>query len=165
LDPYCLNRLLGRPYLHCSHLRGVNTSHCWNPLCGRWAYKATTTSLANRVTVRMRHPFSFAFFRGNPGDALGAGEHGKPDSRPVAMAELSARRVSQIAANRRREGSIDEMSAHQNGASASCADTTMDMRVMRMKMCSRCCRAKYCSKLCQVYDWRSGRHKMECQFL
>jgi hypothetical protein len=34
-----------------------------------------------------------------------------------------------------------------------------------MKMCSRCCRAKYCSKLCQVYDWRSGRHKMECQFL
>jgi hypothetical protein len=34
-----------------------------------------------------------------------------------------------------------------------------------MKMCSRCCRAKYCSKLCQVYDWRSSQHKMECQFL
>jgi hypothetical protein len=38
-------------------------------------------------------------------------------------------------------------------------------RVSRMKMCSRCCRAKYCSKLCQVYDWRSSQHKMECQFL
>jgi hypothetical protein len=39
------------------------------------------------------------------------------------------------------------------------------LRVSRMKMCSSCRRAKYCSKLCQVYDWRSGRHKMECQFL
>ena len=38
-------------------------------------------------------------------------------------------------------------------------------RVSRMKMCSSCRRAKYCSKLCQVYDWRSGQHKMECQFL
>jgi len=38
-------------------------------------------------------------------------------------------------------------------------------RVSRMKMCSSCRRAKYCSKLCQVYDWRSGRHKMECQYL
>jgi hypothetical protein len=165
LDPYCLNRLLGRHYLHCSHLRGVNTSHCWNPLCGRWAYKATATSSANGVTVRMRRPFSFAFFRGNPGDAIGAGEHVAADSRRVAMAELPARRVSQIAAYRRRESPSDDMSANQNGASASCTDTTMDVRVSRMKMCSRCCRAKYCSKLCQVYDWRSGRHKMECQFL
>jgi hypothetical protein len=39
------------------------------------------------------------------------------------------------------------------------------LKVSRMKMCSSCRRAKYCSKLCQVYDWRSGRHKMECQFL
>lgn len=39
------------------------------------------------------------------------------------------------------------------------------LTVSRMKMCSSCRRAKYCSKLCQVYDWRSGRHKMECQFL
>jgi hypothetical protein len=37
--------------------------------------------------------------------------------------------------------------------------------VSRMKMCSSCRRAKYCSKLCQVYDWRSGQHKMECQYL
>lgn len=39
------------------------------------------------------------------------------------------------------------------------------LKVSRMKMCSSCRRAKYCSKLCQVYDWRSGKHKMECQFL
>jgi hypothetical protein len=43
--------------------------------------------------------------------------------------------------------------------------STQGLRVSRMKMCSSCRRAKYCSKLCQVYDWRSGRHKMECQFL
>mmetsp|Transcript_27670 Transcript_27670/g.39577 ORF Transcript_27670/g.39577 Transcript_27670/m.39577 type:complete len:436 (+) Transcript_27670:214-1521(+) len=35
----------------------------------------------------------------------------------------------------------------------------------RMKVCSSCRRAKYCSKLCQVYDWRSDRHKVECQFI
>jgi len=40
LDPVCLNRLLGRHYVQCPHLREVNTSHCWNPLCGRWAFKA-----------------------------------------------------------------------------------------------------------------------------
>jgi len=37
--------------------------------------------------------------------------------------------------------------------------------VSRMKMCSSCRRAKYCSKLCQVYDWRSGQHKVECHYL
>ena len=38
-------------------------------------------------------------------------------------------------------------------------------KMSRMKMCGRCRKAKYCSKLCQVSDWRSGRHKKECQFL
>jgi len=46
-----------------------------------------------------------------------------------------------------------------------CQNSKPQFRVSRMKMCSSCRRAKYCSKLCQVYDWRSGRHKMECQFL
>lgn len=86
LDPICLNRLLGRNYINSTTLRELNTSHCWNPLCGRWAFKAQLHSVPR-------------------------------------------------------------------------------LRVSRMKMCSRCCRAKYCSKLCQVYDWRSGRHKTECQFL
>eukprot|EP00545_Synedropsis_sp_CCMP1620_P011744 CAMPEP_0119006678 /NCGR_PEP_ID=MMETSP1176-20130426/2456_1 /TAXON_ID=265551 /ORGANISM="Synedropsis recta cf, Strain CCMP1620" /LENGTH=372 /DNA_ID=CAMNT_0006958633 /DNA_START=100 /DNA_END=1218 /DNA_ORIENTATION=- len=94
LDPIGLNRLLGRHYINSTVLRELNTSHCWNPLCGRWAFKAQMV------------PPSFT-----------------------------------------------EASFH------------MDLRVSRMKMCSRCCRAKYCSKLCQVHDWRSGRHKTECQFL
>lgn len=164
LDPYCLNRLLGRHYLHCSHLRGVNTSHCWNPLCGRWAFKATTTNSANGITVRMRRPFSFAFFRNNPADPLRVVEApaGAADTRRLSMAESPLRRVSQRVSNRLREDTSNETS-NQIGM-GHCADTT-DVRVSRMKMCSRCCRAKYCSKLCQVYDWRSGRHKMECQFL
>mmetsp|Transcript_30876 Transcript_30876/g.45665 ORF Transcript_30876/g.45665 Transcript_30876/m.45665 type:complete len:364 (-) Transcript_30876:1247-2338(-) len=89
LDSIGLNRFLGRHYLECGALRELNTSHCWNPLCGRWAFKAN---------LMVTPP-------------------------------------------------------------------PLDLRVSRMKMCSRCCRAKYCSKLCQVYDWRSGRHKTECQFL
>jgi len=40
-----------------------------------------------------------------------------------------------------------------------------DFKLSRMKMCSSCRRAKYCSKICQVYDWRKGRHKSECAFL
>jgi MYND finger len=95
LDPVCLNRLLCRHYVDSSTLRELNTSHCWNPICGRWAFKAQTT---------------------------------QPSSSEEAV-------------------------------------TDTNVRVSRMKMCSRCCRAKYCSKLCQVYDWRSGRHKTECQYL
>lgn len=96
LDQLCLNRLLSRHYIRATDLRTVNTSHCWNHLCGRWAFKATAVTSSSAT------------------------------------------------------------------AAAAIADGN---RVSRMKMCSRCCRAKYCSKLCQVYDWRSGRHKMECQFL
>jgi len=40
-----------------------------------------------------------------------------------------------------------------------------DFKLSRMKMCSSCRRAKYCSKLCQVYDWRVGRHRAECGIL
>lgn len=40
LDPLCLNRLLTRYYVESAELRDLNTSHCWNPLCGRWAFKA-----------------------------------------------------------------------------------------------------------------------------
>lgn len=55
LDPVCLNRLLLRDYVDSAELRGLNTSHCWNPLCGRWAYKATNVT----STVRMRRPLRF----------------------------------------------------------------------------------------------------------
>lgn len=42
LDPICLNRLLTRYYTESAELRDCNTSHCWNPLCGRWAFKANS---------------------------------------------------------------------------------------------------------------------------
>jgi len=130
LDHLCLNRLLSRHYVRSPDLRNLNTSHCWNPLCGRWAFKATVTP--NGIAVRVHQPWLYRH--------LGAAR---------AAAQSSE--------------------ALQGGNSTSnTSDTQLsefDFRVSRMKMCSRCCRAKYCSKLCQVYDWRSGRHKMECQFL
>jgi len=108
LDPISLNRLLGRHYVRCPHLRDLNTSHCWNPLCGRWAHRAHHINHG-----RSRRLFTFS-------------KDPQPPTTPGAVPNT---------------------------------------RVSRMKMCSRCCRAKYCSKLCQVYDWRSGRHKVECPFL
>ena len=115
LDPLGLNRLLARHYVTTKELRSTNTSHCWNPLCGRWAVKANhngTTTFGNLAS---------------PGYA--------------------------------------SSSSSTTGSSSMTTNNSKVMRVSRMKMCSRCCRAKYCSKLCQVYDWRSNRHKNECQFL
>ena len=114
MDRLCLNRLLSRHYVLSSHLRTVHTSHCWNHLCGRWAYKVTN-------------------------------HHAATASAGTMDASLS--------------------SSHRSASSSASTDASPNHRVSRMKMCSRCCRAKYCSKLCQVYDWRSGRHKLECQFL
>jgi hypothetical protein len=110
LDPTSLNRLLGRYYVLCPHLRDIHTSHCWNPLCGRWAHRAHHANMNNADRSRRLATIS----------------KDQTPSTPVAVYKT---------------------------------------RVSRMKMCSRCCRAKYCSKLCQVYDWRSGRHKVECPFL
>jgi hypothetical protein len=126
LDPMCLNRLLGRHYVQAADLRDLSTSHCWNPLCGRWALKANSSSSTGR---RPRRSWGFSFHRhGSHSDQTGSTD-----------APLNC--------------------LNENGRECE------DVRMSRMKMCSRCCRAKYCSKLCQVYDWRSGRHKMECQFL
>jgi TPR repeat protein len=128
LDHVCLNRLLSRHYIRSTDLRTVNTSHCWNHLCGRWAFKATPPPIltgANAAT-----PLASIV---SPNAAAAA----SLDASTSAAALLSTQSSSLDATN----------------------------RVSRMKMCSRCCRAKYCSKLCQVYDWRSGRHKLECQFL
>lgn len=164
LDPYCLNRLLGRHYIHSSNLRDVNTSHCWNPLCGRWAYKATSTNSEHGGTIRAarRPTFPLALHNHPP--------HNHPPQQgfglvvpPRAESPNRAARRVRATAHRRgdqapRPGGTQHVNGRANGAH-------LDVRVSRMKMCSRCCRAKYCSKLCQVYDWRSGRHKMECQFL
>ena len=205
LDPVCLNRLLLRDYVDSAELRGLNTSHCWNPLCGKWAYKATNANAA----VRMRRPWG-------AGDALYEAEGGNDPNVNVAnagppsipnvggggrdhhhryyhhhrhhrrhpAAVVGDRRTSAININTAAATTVDRgrspiptSTSQLRGANTVPPSPTPDQslawkegnvtvdRVARMKMCSRCCRAKYCSKLCQVYDWRSSQHKMECQFL
>jgi hypothetical protein len=139
LDPMCLNRLLGRHYVQAADLRGVSTSHCWNPLCGRWALKANPSS-SSPTSRRGRRSWGFSFNR-HASHSVVSGQTGSTDT--------PSHRVNEVSAN----------------CDHNCQTAEHDVRMSRMKMCSRCCRAKYCSKLCQVYDWRSGRHKMECQFL
>lgn len=166
LDPICLVSLLLRDYVGSAELRGLHTSHCWNPLCGRWAYKAAS----KKSVMRMRTPTLDV-------DDLD-GEFSDP---PIGRATAAPRRQRSLV------GLVDGINdvdvpdrgfpvprstsasyAHSCKALQTLAwehgNTKVD-RVSRMKMCSRCCRAKYCSKLCQVYDWRSSQHKMECQFL
>lgn len=141
LDHLCLNRLLTRYYVSSKELRIANTSHCWNPLCGRWAFKATTTALG---TASIR-PWGFVY--------------SDPTNANTTMSSSSSSSPSSFSSSLGTVASTSTASVHRYCPHAK------TQRVSRMKMCSRCCRAKYCSKLCQVYDWRSGRHKMECQFL
>ena len=160
LDPLCLNRLLSRFYVQSAELRELSTSHCWNPLCGRWAFKATV----NGRGERNRHSLGFSFR--SPHSATPTNDsathrtrsthtsHGSSESLRIME---SAERISSTPVTTEKKGSSNKLLGGGNNK--------VDVRVSRMKMCSRCCRAKYCSKLCQVYDWRSGRHKMECQFL
>lgn len=60
LDPVGLNRLLLRDYVNSAELRGMNTSHCWNPLCGKWAYKASSVTTNSNPSLRMRRPNGLA---------------------------------------------------------------------------------------------------------
>jgi len=158
LDPICLNLLLGRHYVHSAELRELNTSHCWNPLCGRWAFKASVN--ANGVPIRNRRQRGFA-----------SNQNTREQFSVVTSRDPSSN--SEVATGRARTNGAtisvpaEDSSPNNNQTRPQIASTaaSVDVRVSRMKMCSRCCRAKYCSKLCQVYDWRSGRHKMECQFL
>jgi len=198
LDPVGLNRLLLRDYVNSAELRGMNTSHCWNPLCGKWAYKASsssahpaaTSSGSNNPNLRMRRSSAQVqptydvdenmLEQSSPSNNTNGGTispqrgegirgvnagftnrlHRRPHHHsfnPIAAVGgerfAKARRVGTLLSSR----VIQSQSWYSNGVEVD--------RVARMKMCSRCCRAKYCSKLCQVYDWRSSQHKMECQFL
>jgi MYND finger len=147
LDPLCLNRLLSRHYVKSADLRGLNTSHCWNPLCGRWAFQATVNSNGQAV----HRP---------PAPRLHHHQYHHP--------AMQVRRViSHSSSSLSNNNNINSSTTNESDISSdsSSPPQQLDVRVSRMKKCSRCCRAKYCSKLCQVYDWRSGRHKMECQFL
>eukprot|EP00566_Odontella_aurita_P005627 CAMPEP_0113550848 /NCGR_PEP_ID=MMETSP0015_2-20120614/14204_1 /TAXON_ID=2838 /ORGANISM="Odontella" /LENGTH=565 /DNA_ID=CAMNT_0000451689 /DNA_START=55 /DNA_END=1752 /DNA_ORIENTATION=+ /assembly_acc=CAM_ASM_000160 len=204
LDFPCLNRLLGRHYVD-SNPRSVQTSHCWNPLCGRWAYKATP-SVDRYLRHREARARRQALESGSPSDAaiddtfntgalysllrgegesttlraaatsrqerglpLPAGSLCWPPLRGAAAAVGGSHPPLPWA----NHGTTDRVmaipppppAAAGNSQGEDGDDADWILRVSRMKMCSSCRRAKYCSKLCQVYDWRSGRHKTECQYL
>jgi len=230
LDPPCLNRLLGRHYLGCRRARKHQTSHCWNPLCGRWAYKALRVENGRRARRAMFHALLNERVPGGVGqgdnigpvrrgDPLGAGDDDNlaiqrqlPGARHGILEPANVNNVSLHdleATNREVQcqpcqhlmfsietllppATDDDNDDNKNNKNDEKLNPDADfssepspleklrealrnkqpqaggdhgLKVSRMKMCSSCRRAKYCSKLCQVYDWRSGRHKMECQFL
>lgn len=147
-DPISLNRLLGRIYLQSAGVRGVSTSHCWNPCCGRWALKATQNDARG---PQLQYPSKYL-------PAL------SPD---IEHALLQLVEEEFCDEGRVDVGTVDKMDGDCNQRKPFLPRPKAErcFRVSRMKMCSSCRRAKYCSKLCQVYDWRSGQHKMECQYL
>jgi len=158
LDPDCLNLLLMRHYIQSAELRELNTSHCWNPLCGRWAFKQSASGTANEVAGRIRRPRGLVLYRYGQTQPTGI-------VRNVMRATDDGPRAGPSDVDTRVDSSGTSDVSSPQARNNQVAAAQVDFRVSRMKMCSRCCRAKYCSKLCQVYDWRSGRHKMECQFL
>ncbi len=218
MDPPCLNSLLGRHYLECSRVRRHQTSHCWNPLCGRWAYKTLrvagggdgAAAAGDAHQIRMARPQAMWHERNGANHRDFGGVH--VDNRiehhqQQQLQPLQARHdflepmngFDRIAIPFRDYGysqqpprqplfSIQPLVAQLpnymssvNSSSSSLEPSPPNtlqevlrnkpiaighgLKVSRMKMCSSCRRAKYCSKLCQVFDWRSGKHKMECQFL
>jgi hypothetical protein len=185
LDPASLNRLLNRHYLKTKFVRTVHTSHCWNPLCGRWAYKATNQTTRDMRERESRNPVpSFWDYLpdlgccsgrgtaasggggGGNADADGAiGSESRVSSRPATSNSMSTLGAAAAAPAAMVMGSPARRGSQPAGPNTNGQSPDWYLRVSRMKMCSSCRRAKYCSKLCQVYDWRSGRHKMECQFI
>lgn len=182
MDPIGLNRLLLRDYVNSPELRVMNTSHCWNPLCGKWAYKASNTNSSLRmrrlngpvptydVDENMLDPPS----NDHHGTASPLRERGGPISDHDNHGNIRNNSSLSLHLHQSLHHPLDATSVKKSSSSSkmnvqalpwkSGSGVEVD-RVARMKMCSRCCRAKYCSKLCQVYDWRSSQHKMECQFL
>ncbi len=195
-DPIALNRLLGRTYLQSSGVRGVSTSHCWNPNCGRWALKATTAT--NRSGGGANGPqlqFSSKYlpplpphleacllklvedfdqeeqFSNGLGGVRRLRRRSASNSFPVGGVCMEVNADMSANGDDNHHGSSCATATATDAANSQYANrvprspSERSFRVSRMKMCSSCRRAKYCSKLCQVYDWRSGQHKMECQYL
>lgn len=126
LDPPCLNRLLGRHYLECNRMNKRQTSHCWNPLCGRWAYKATSSSRRRQLLEETN------------ADANNCERF----SIKSLLPELPNESVHQNHA-------VSPLGKMKRTLQYQCYGIESAMKVSRMKMCSSCRRAKYCSKLCQ----------------
>ncbi|KAL9186936.1 hypothetical protein ACHAXT_010656 [Thalassiosira profunda] len=180
LDPPCLNRLLGRHYLECRRVRKCQTSHCWNPLCGRWAYKALRVENERRqeqggilAGLERLAPAEF-----NDAVArLGIFEPANASDAGFRLVSAGGCSPSTFSIEAVLQNMSPRKMDHADSSGPSPSEKIQEalrnkpkwsghgLKVSRMKMCSSCRRAKYCSKLCQVYDWRSGRHKMECQFI
>ncbi len=241
-DPIGLYQLLSKCYLQSNGVRGVATSHCWNPCCGRWALKATQSNdgrtqqlrcpskclppleeeiekmllnlvQSNRIRSRSmkkksNHHHNDSMMNSYKRTIKGKGcsSEGGIDNCTWEFDSSSDFEMSDVEdddidhdndedningedeqeANRTNTTTNATIQQQQHEANTSNATSTSvaavatmtkrnnenthkrkgrSLRVSRMKMCSSCRRAKYCSKLCQVYDWRSGRHKLECQYL
>jgi hypothetical protein len=212
MDPRGLSRLLKQFYFSCSELRVAHTSHCWNPLCGRWAFKASQAATLETNPVIVSTPSSSSipqdFTRDSDGDTSNNSKtveclstckdsnssvllRSLPDvdsaldsillqkkgdiySSPFASTLFATPSEDPFVTNPSsgylsplHSGSMFaiKVSSEKNLNEEDEEDTLKMNRVSRMKMCSSCRRAKYCSKLCQVYDWRSGRHRTECNHL
>lgn len=176
LDPPCLNKLLGRHYLECQRTRkNHQTSHCWNPICGRWAYKASSPREQARV-ANIRASI-IAHYQGTDQRWMNGflqrfdEYHGLNQSltcqqEVFSIESLLPKMIDDSKCDNTNESSLEPTSLEQlREALRKKQIPREELKVSRMKMCSSCRRAKYCSKLCQVYDWRSGRHKIECQHL
>ena len=210
MDPTGLSRLLKQFYLNSSGIRLALTSHCWNPLCGRWAFKATyhtveangalaSTPSSNMIPQDVKNCID----SGNTSNYSTSTDNSSsikdilqslpplPDvdselhsillqkkvdvySSPFASS-LFVTSSEDVAGTSQLSGYVSPTHtgsmfpihalSGQNSNDDEDDDTLKLNRVSRMKMCSSCRRAKYCSKLCQVYDWRSGRHRNECHYL
>jgi len=193
LDPVGLNRLLLRDYVNSAELRGMNTSHCWNPLCGKWAYKASSNNANNSNNPNLRMRRSSAAIQPTydvDENMLDASPSNNSIENEGTIFPQRGEEVRGTLGTNNRNNNIGfnnrlhrRSHHHSFNPIAAVGGHRLSLptrviqsqswyshgvevdRVARMKMCSRCCRAKYCSKLCQVYDWRSSQHKMECQFL
>jgi len=171
-DSAGLNRLLGRCYLQSSGVRRVQSSHCWNPMCGRWAFKATPyphpQQRANRSLPPLAPHLEASLCSLLPRSQQNCQNFMLNNTIADSFTDTG---VCDITPTTHKTKFITSGSEKLDFSAASTCDgpinkcTHKPFRVSRMKMCSQCRRAKYCSKLCQVYDWRSGRHKVECRFL
>jgi hypothetical protein len=141
LLPQCLARVMKKHYVSDVGLRGVSKSHCWNTGCGRWAFKARGIE------------------DGGNGDDGDDGDDGDATNTTTTTTTAANTTTTQNSIN------TNPSTPTMSPITSPQKTTAIPLRVSRMKMCSSCQRAKYCSKLCQVSDWRSGRHKRECGFI
>jgi len=172
----CLKRILSRHYIHSHEIRSIETSHCWNPKCGRWAFRASTNShnkqeVAGEEVCREaspRKPLNLLALMQSNVDESNFRHTGQNNSwslkeimksRVVTMPKFYSTAAVNVAET------FITCNVAGNSTNEENLKNVLNCRVSRMKMCSNCRRAKYCSKLCQIYDWRSGRHKMECHWL